>query len=203
MFYEPKNGHGLPHDPFRNIVAPRPIGWISTISEDGHVNLAPYSFFNAFCGAPPIVGFASEGMKDSQTNARATREFVVNLATRRMADAMNMTSSVVGHEIDEFELAGLEPAACRLVTPPRVKGAPAALECRVTAEFPLEDLDGRNTDRALVVGQVVGIHIEDAYITDGLFDIIKAGTISRLGYRDYAQVTEVFSILPPKSVLDH
>lgn len=203
MFYEPANGHGLPHDPFRNIVAPRPIGWISTVGADGHVNLAPYSFFNAFCGSPPIVGFASEGMKDSATNAQASGEFVVNLATRPMAEAMNVTSTRVEHDIDEFELAGLEREECRLVSPPRVKGAPAALECRVTGFFDLMDIERRSTDRGLVVGQVIGIHIEDKYLTNGLFDIVKAGTIARLGYRDYSQVTEVFTMQPPQAVLDH
>lgn len=203
MFYEPKNGHGLPHDPFRNIVAPRPIGWISTVGKEGHVNLAPYSFFNTFCGSPPIVGFASEGLKDSANNAAATGEFVVNLATRRHAEQMNVTSSRVEHHVDEFELAGLERAPCRLVKPPRVKGAPAVLECRVTSVSDLMDLDGAWTERRLVIGQVVGIHIEDEYLTDGLFDIVKAGTIARLGYRDYAQVTEVFSMMPPGAVMNH
>lgn len=203
MFYEPGQGHGLPHDPFRAIVAPRPIAWISSIGKDGHVNLAPYSFFNAFCGTPPIVGFASEGPKDSQSNALETGEFVVNLATRRMAEALNATSARVAREVDEFDLAGIARAPSRLVAPPRVAGAPAALECRVTQYLDLADLDGATTGRRLVIGQVVGIHIDEACLTEGLFDAVKAGTIARHGYRDYSQVTEVFAMLPPANVFAH
>jgi flavin reductase (DIM6/NTAB) family NADH-FMN oxidoreductase RutF len=203
MFYEPKNGHGLPHDPFRAIVAPRPIGWISTISADGHVNLAPYSFFNAFSGAPPLVGFASEGNKHSASNALETGEFVFNLATRAMAEAVNKTSTFVDREVDEFDYADVERAECRLVRPPRVRNAPASLECRTTGTMDLVDIDGAPTDRRLVVGQVIGVHIDENFLTDGLFDVVKAGTISRLGYRDYAQVTELFSMRPPPAVLDH
>src|SRR6478672_11479399 len=130
-FYEPKAGHRLPHDPFKAIVAPRPIGWLSTVDAEGRMNLAPYSFFNAFCDDPPIVGFSSTGRKDSQRNIEATGEFVANLATMRHAQAMNMTSAPVPHEVNEMELAGLTPAPSRLVKPPRVADAPAALECRL------------------------------------------------------------------------
>src|SRR6516162_7027878 len=144
-FYEPRNGHGLPHDPFKAIVAPRPIGWISSIDPDGRVNLAPYSFFNAFCEAPPIVGFSSGGRKDSQRNVEATGEFVVNLATRKHAEAMTLTSASVPHGIDEMALAGLAAAPCRLVRPPRVANAPAALQCRLLLLLPLKDLDGKPT----------------------------------------------------------
>jgi flavin reductase (DIM6/NTAB) family NADH-FMN oxidoreductase RutF len=203
MFYEPRHGHGLPHDPFRAIVAPRPIGWISTMSAAGLVNLAPYSFFNAFCGAPPIVGFASEGIKDSAANALETGEFVVNLATRRMAEALNITSTRAAPEVDEFELAGIDRAPCRLVRPPRVRDAPATLECRVTQSVDLADLDGGATERRLVIGQVIGIHIDEACLTGGLFDAVKAGTIARHGYRDYSQVLELFSMVPPANVLGH
>lgn len=203
MFYEPRNGHGLPHDPFRAIVAPRPIGWISTVSSDGHINLAPYSFFNALCGNPPMVGFASEGIKDSARNAVETGEFVVNLATHKMAKAMNITSTRVERGVNEFELAGIERAPCRLVAPPRVKNAPATLECKVTTSMDLVDLDGHATERRLVIGQVVGIHISEDYLTDGFFDAVKAGTIARLGYRDYSRVDNIFSMLPPHAVLDH
>jgi flavin reductase (DIM6/NTAB) family NADH-FMN oxidoreductase RutF len=203
MFYETRNGHGLPHDPFRNIVAPRPIGWISTLSAEGVPNLAPYSFFNAVCGTPPIVMFASEGMKDSAANALATGEFAVNVANRSMAEAMNATSARVARNVDEFELAGLEPEPCRLISPQRVGGAPATLECRVIGNYDLVGLDGSATDRGLVFGQVVAIHIDDRYISDGRFDIVRAGTIARLGYRDYTQVTEIFTMMPPQAVLDH
>ncbi len=200
MFYEPRNGHGLPHDPFRAIVAPRPIGWLSTLSAEGRPNLAPYSFFNAVCGRPPMVGFATEGMKDSATNATATREFVVNLATRAMAEKVNLSSSRVDSHVDEFELVGLEAAPSKMVKAPHVKGAPAALECKVTQILDLASLDGPMPGRAFIIGEVVGVHIDEACLTDGLFDVVKAGTISRLGYRDYAQVESVFSMLPPGDV---
>lgn len=204
MFYEPRNGHGLPHDPFRAIVAPRPIGWLSTLSVEGHNNLAPYSFFNAVCGKPPMVGFASEGMKDSATNAKATGEFVVNLATRAMAEQVNLSSTRVDPHISEFDIVGLEAAPSHLVKPPRVRNAPAALECKVTQIVTLHTLKGEITDRTFIIGEVVGVYIDEHYLTDGLFDIVKAGTISRLGYRDYAQVESVFSMLPPASVFaDH
>src|SRR5690606_15981720 len=156
-----------------------------------------------FCGTPPIVGFASEGPKHSASNARETGEFVVNLATRRMAEAVNLTSTRVEFDVNEFELACLEQEESRLVRPPRVKGAPAALECKVIQTLALATLDGSDTERMLVIGQVVGIHIDEEYLTGGLFDIVKAGTIARLGYRDYAQVTDVFSMVPPPAVFDH
>lgn len=203
MFYEPKNGHGLPHDPFRAIVSPRPIGWISTVSAAGHINLAPYSFFNALCGTPPIVGFASEGMKHSANNAIATGEFVVNLATRTMAEKINLTSTRVDEGVNEFAFAEIDSAPSVMVNAPRVKSTPAALECKVTGTLDLKDIDGKSTDRFLVVGQVIGIHIDENYLTDGLFDVVKAQTIARLGYRDYSQVTELFCIMPPPAVFDH
>jgi flavin reductase (DIM6/NTAB) family NADH-FMN oxidoreductase RutF len=197
-FYEPQNGHGLPHDPFKAIVAPRPIGWISTVDAGGRPNLAPYSFFNAFCEGPPIVGFSSGGRKDSQRNAEATGEFVVNLATRRQAEAMNLTSAAFPPGVSEFEVAGLAAASSRLVRPPRVAGAPAALECKLLLALPLNDLDGRPTSCTLVLGQVVGVHIEAAFLKGGLFDLVAAGTIARCGYRgDYAQVTSLFEMLRP------
>ncbi|MDB5294066.1 MAG: Asp/Glu/hydantoin racemase [Phycisphaerales bacterium] len=194
-FYEPRNGHGLPHDPFKAIVAPRPIGWISTVDASGRVNLAPYSFFNAFCDAPPIVGFSSAGRKDSQRNVEATGEFVANLATRRQAEAMNASSLPLPHGASEMAHAGLAAAPCRLVRPPRVADAPAALECRLLTTLPLTDLDGRPTGHTLVLGQVVGVHIDPAYLKDGLFDMAAAGTIARCAYRgDYAEVTELFEM---------
>jgi flavin reductase (DIM6/NTAB) family NADH-FMN oxidoreductase RutF len=197
-FYEPRLGHGLPHDPFKAIVAPRPIGWISTVDAQGRVNLAPYSFFNAFCERPPIVGFSSGGRKDSQRNAEATGEFVVNLATRRHAEAVNLTSVSVPPGVNEMELAGLAAAPCWLVKPPRVADAPAALECKLLLSLPLKDLDGRPTNNTLIMGQVVGVHLDRAFLKGGLFDIIAAGTIARCGYRgDYTQVTTLFEMLRP------
>jgi flavin reductase (DIM6/NTAB) family NADH-FMN oxidoreductase RutF len=197
-FYEPRSGHGLPHDPFKALVAPRPIGWVSTVDPGGRVNLAPYSFYNAFCEAPPIVGFASGGRKDSQRNIEATGEFVANLVTRRHAEAMNLTSAPFPHGVDEMRRAGLAPAPCRLVRPPRVADAPAALECKLLLVLPLKDLAGEPTGSTLLLGQVVGVHIGRAFLRDGLFDIAAARTIARCGYRgDYAEVTSVFEMLRP------
>jgi flavin reductase (DIM6/NTAB) family NADH-FMN oxidoreductase RutF len=198
-FYEPKDGHQLPHDPFKAIVAPRPIGWISTVDAQGRPNLAPYSFFNAFCENPPVVGFSSSGRKDSQSNAEETGEFV-NLATRRQAKAMNRTSAALPHGVNEFEVADLRAAPSRLVRPPRVADAPAALECRLLLLLPITDLDGKPTPNTLILGQVVGVHIDPAFLKNGLFDIVAAGTIARCGYRgDYAEVTRVFEMLRPFS----
>ncbi|GAB4181144.1 MAG: flavin reductase family protein [Thalassobaculales bacterium] len=197
MFYETGAGHGLPFDPIKAIVAPRPIGWISTIDAEGRHNLAPYSFFNALGSRPPIVCFSSEGMKDSAANAKATGEFVANLATMALAEAMNATSKTVPHGVDEFALAGLAVAPCRLVRPGRVAASPAALECKVLQVIEIADLSGQPIDRHLVIGQVVGVHIDDAYIRDGRFDTAAAQPLARCGYRDYAVVREVFEIVRP------
>jgi flavin reductase (DIM6/NTAB) family NADH-FMN oxidoreductase RutF len=197
-FYEPRLGHGLPHDPFKAIVAPRPIGWISSVNPEGGVNLAPYSFFNAFCDTPPVVGFSSSGRKDSQRNVEATGEFVANLATRRQAEAVNRTSAPVPPHVNEMELAGLRAAPSRIVRPPRVADAPAALECKVLQILPLKDLQGRPTPNTLILGQVVGVHIDKGFLTDGLFDMTLARTIARCGYRgDYAEVSSLFELLRP------
>ena len=198
-FYEPRLGHGLPHDPFKAIVAPRPIGWISTVDNEGRVNLAPYSFFNAFCDTPPIVGFSSSGRKDSQRNAEATGEFVANLATMRQAEAMNLTSAPLPNGVDEMAFAGLAAAPSRVVRPPRVADAPAALECRLLMTVPLKDLEGRATPNTLILGQVVGVHIDPAYLKDGLFATAGARPIARCGYRgDYAEVERLFEMLRPQ-----
>ncbi|MDB5323488.1 MAG: flavin reductase-like, FMN-binding protein [Phycisphaerales bacterium] len=197
-FYEPRLGHGLPHDPFKAIVAPRPIGWISSVDVEGRVNLAPYSFFNAFCESPPIVGFSSGGRKDSQRNVEATGEFVANLATMRQAAAMNQSSAPYPHGVDEMAMAGLTAAPSRLVRPPRVADAPAALECKLLMVVPLKDLEGRATPNTLILGQVVGVHIDRAFLTDGFFDMVAAGTIARCGYAgDYAEVVGLFEMRRP------
>lgn len=197
-FYEPALGHRLPHDPLKAIVAPRPIGWISSVDREGRVNLAPYSFFNAVCETPPIVAFSSSGRKDTQSNVEATGEFVVNLATRSLAEAMNVSSASVPHDVDEFQLAGLTPAPCRLVKPPRVAASPAALECKLLMTLPLKDLAGNPTPNTLIIGQVVGVHIATDCLTNGLFDMVRAGTIARCGYQgDYAHVTELFPMFRP------
>lgn len=197
MFYEPKTGHGLPHDPFKAIVAPRPIGWISTVDKQGRNNLAPYSYFNAISTRPPMVVFSSESLKDSCRNAMATGEFVCNLATAALAKGMNMSSATVPAEVDEFELAKLATAPCRLVRPLRVAASPAALECKVLDVLHLRDLDGRELNHYLTMGQVVGVHIDERYLTNGLFDTARAVPLARCGYHDYAAVKEVFAMLRP------
>lgn len=198
-FYEPRLGHGLPHDPFKAIVAPRPIGWISTLDAEGRVNLAPYSFFNGVCDAPPMVMFSSSGRKDSQRNVEATGEFVASLATRALAEAMNRTSAPLPRGVNEFEHAGLAAAPSRVVKPPRVAAAPAAMECKLVHVVPLSDVDGRPTPNTLLVGQVVGVHIDRAYLKDGLFDMAAARTIARCGYlADYAEVASLFQMGRPK-----
>jgi flavin reductase (DIM6/NTAB) family NADH-FMN oxidoreductase RutF len=197
MFYEPRLGHGLPHDPFKAIVAPRPIGWISTLDAQGRANLAPYSFFNAVHSRPPMVAFTSEGMKHSAANAVATGEFVFNLCTGPLFDAMNASSDALAEGASEFEAAGLATAPCRAVRAPRVAVSPAALECRVVHSMRFHDLEGGPLDGWMVVGQVVGVHVDDAYIRDGRFDTASARPLARCGYRDYATVTEVFEALRP------
>jgi flavin reductase (DIM6/NTAB) family NADH-FMN oxidoreductase RutF len=197
-FYEVARGHRLAHDPLKAIVAPRPVGWITTLDAAGRVNLAPYSFFNAVHTNPPIVMFSSEGWKDSVANCQATGEFVANLATRPLAEAMNTTSAGVPHGMNEMELAGLAAAPCRLVRPPRVAAAPAALECKVLDIQQLKDLDERTLQGWLVLGQVVAVHIDTEYIRDGRFDTAGARPIARCGYRgDYAEVTELFEMIRP------
>ncbi|MCX8503403.1 MAG: flavin reductase family protein [Beijerinckiaceae bacterium] len=199
MFYDTQtNGHGLPHDPFKAIVAPRPIGWISSLGADGSVNLAPYSFFNAFSSRPPIVGFASEGPKDSVSFIAETREFVCNLVTFDLRNEMNATSAPLPRGTSEFIHAGLETAPSTLVKPPRVKASPVALECKLVEIKELTDSDGNSVNSFLVLGHVVGIYINEAYIKEGRFDIVAAGTIARCGYTDYAVVDDLFSITRPK-----
>jgi flavin reductase (DIM6/NTAB) family NADH-FMN oxidoreductase RutF len=189
-FYEPAAGHGLPHDPFKAIVAPRPIGWVSTLSAAGVPNLAPYSFFNAIGEQPPMIAFSSSGPKDSLVNVEATGEFVWNMATRALAEQMNATSASAAPDVDEFALAGLEAAPSRIVAPPRVAASPAALECRLLQVVPLRDLDGNPAPYRLVIGQVVGVHIDRAFLRDGLFDTGAAHPIMRAGYRDaYVEAT--------------
>jgi flavin reductase (DIM6/NTAB) family NADH-FMN oxidoreductase RutF len=197
-FYEPANGHNLPHDPFKAIVAPRPIGWISSIDPEGRVNLAPYSYFNAICDKPPMVMFSSSGWKDSVTNIQATGEFVCNLVTRELAQKMNQTSASLPRGVNEFEVAGLEAAPSRVVKPPRVAAAPAALECRLVEIVQLHDLEGVKVPQFVTIGQVVGVHLDRAYVKDGLFDLLAAHPIQRAGYAaDYTEATTGFKMPRP------
>lgn len=179
--YEPRLGHGLPHDPFNAIVGPRPIGWISTRSGQGINNLAPYSFFNAFNYIPPIIGFASIGYKDTLRNIEETGEFVWNLTTRALADAMNQSCIAADPGVSEFDLAGLTPMASTLVVPPRVAESPVTFECRKTQIVQLQGVDGVQVPTWLVLGEVVAVHIDKVLLRDGVYDTAAAGHVLRGG----------------------
>ena len=196
-FYEPAAGHGLSHDPFKAIVAPRPIGWISTRSRDGRVNLAPYSFFNAFSSSPPIVGFSSEGAKDSAAFARDSGEFVVNLATLDLLHPMSQTSAPLPRGQSEFAHSGFTMAPCRLVGAPRVAESHAAMECKVSEIVTLRDRQGEPLDNYLVLGEVVAFHIDERFIRDGVFDTAAAQSLARCGYQDYAVVDKLITLARP------
>jgi flavin reductase (DIM6/NTAB) family NADH-FMN oxidoreductase RutF len=198
--YEPKNGHGLKHDPFNAIIAPRPIGWVSSRDADGHVNLAPYSFFNAFNYTPPLIGFSSIGVKDSTRNMMATKEFVWNLATVDLAKQMNATAAHVGPEVDEFEVAGLTPVPSTHVNVPRVGEARVAFECKVTQVIELKRADGGSANAFLTMGEVVAVHIDKSLIVDGVYMTALASPIVRAGRRgDYFTVKQedMFEMLRP------
>ena len=204
MFYRPAEGHGLPHNPFNALVAPRPIGLISTRGADGTENLAPYSFFNAVAYVPPQVMFATTSAKpdrprgkDSLGNIEETGVFCVNVVGFAQREAMNATSAAVGREVDEFTLAGIARAPCREIACSRVAGAPAALECRLTQ---VVTLAGRNN--FAVFGEVVGVHIDDDAIRDGRFDVTRVQLVARLGYRDFTAVREVFEMIRPGEARD-
>jgi len=198
MFYRPRDGHGLPHDPFKAIVAPRPIGWISTRSRAGAVNLAPYSFFNAIATDPWLVLFAADGDKDSAAFARDSGEFAVNLVGRPQFAAMNASSIAAPRGVSEFALAGVDALPCQVIAAPRVAGAPAVLECRVTEIAEPRDLSGRKAGIQMVIGEVVGVHIDENCLVDGRFDVRRARTVARLGYNDYAEMTELFAAERPR-----
>ena len=201
LFYEPhrRDRTLLPHDPFKALVAPRPVGWISTADPDGAANLAPYSFFNAVCEAPIMLAFSSQGPKDSATFAGTAREFVWNLATYGLREHMNDSSAPLPRGHSEFEHAGLEMAPSRIVRAPRVAASPCSMECKVVGSLELHDLDGRYVDQYLVIGQVVGIHLDEAYIVDGQVDTAALRPIARCGYLgDYAVVDELFRMERPR-----
>ncbi|WP_022688027.1 flavin reductase family protein [Sphingomonas phyllosphaerae] len=195
-FYEPAQGHGLAHDPLNAIVAPRPIGWIATLSAAGRRNLAPYSFFNLFSYRPPIIGFCSSGAKDSLANARATGEFVWNLATRDLAVAMNASSAMT--DADEFTLAGLETLPSARVAAPRVARSPVQFECKVTQIVQLRDHGGADLPGWLVLGEAVAIHIDTALLEGGVYQTARAHPIMRGGGpADYFEVGERFAMRRP------
>jgi flavin reductase (DIM6/NTAB) family NADH-FMN oxidoreductase RutF len=188
-FYEPARGHGLNHDPLNAIVAPRPIGWIGSVSAAGVRNLAPYSFFNLFNYRPPLIGFSSMGWKDSVANIAATGEFTWSLVTRDLAEAMNATSAST--DADEFALAGVAAAASRLVAPPFVAASPAAFECKLSQLIRLTTKEGRELDQWLVIGEAVGIHIDRAMLDDGVYQTARARPVSRGGGpADYFEATQ-------------
>lgn len=201
LFYEPaaRDRTILPHDPFKALVAPRPIGWISTRDPDGSVNLAPYSFFNAVADRPPMLAFSSIGRKHSASFAAAAGEFVWNLPTYALRDAMNASSATLDRGHSEFEHAGLEMAPSRIVDVPRVAASPCSLECRVVEDIQLRTVDGEPIDNHLIIGQVVGVHLDEAYVLpDGRVDTAAMRPIMRCGYLDeYAVVDELFHMTRP------
>ena len=198
MFYTEERGYApLRFDPFKAIVAPRPIGWISTLDANGQPNLAPYSFFNAISSRPNMIGFSSGGLMHSPGNARETVEFVFNLSKLEHMKEMNRTAEDVDDGVNEFDLAGLQMAPCKLVRPPRVAAAAAALECKLISCTELIDLNGSPTNRWWVVGQVVATHINDRFIKHGRFDTAGARPLGRCGYHDYAVVDGTIELLRP------
>ena len=188
-FYEPANGHGLKHDPFNAIIAPRPIGWISSRNAKGHVNLAPYSFFNGFNYIPPIIGFSSTSRKDSIANIEQTGEFVWNLATMDLAKQMNATAAHVAPDVSEFTLAGLTEAPSKLVGVPRVAESPVSFECKLTQIIQLQNAGGEKVNGWLTLGEVVAVHIDKSLIHDGVYQTALARPIVRAGRRgDYFEI---------------
>ena len=203
MFYDPKlKNHGLPFNPFKAIVVPRPIGWVSTLDAEGKVNLAPYSYFNAFSDEPPIVGFSSTGYKDSVSNVAETGEFVCNMASFDLFEQMSKTSAPLPHGESEFVHAGLEQTPSLVVKPPRIAGIATAMECKLLSITELQDLNGKKAGSFLVLGQVVSVYIDDRFIKDGRLDTLAIRPLARLGYQDYAAVERIFSLARPAGAGD-
>jgi flavin reductase (DIM6/NTAB) family NADH-FMN oxidoreductase RutF len=199
-YYEPRNGHGLRHDPFNAIIAPRPIGWISSRDASGNVNLAPYSFFNGFCYHPPIIGFSSTSPKDTLKNVQETGEFVWNLATKDLAKQMNATAAHVAHDVSEFAIAGLTAVPGKLVNVPRVAESPVSFECRLTQIIRLRGADGKDAQAWLTLGEVVAVHIDKAMIKDGVYRTGLARPIVRAGRKgDYFEIKDedMFEMVRP------
>jgi flavin reductase (DIM6/NTAB) family NADH-FMN oxidoreductase RutF len=200
MYYEPdRNDHGLRYNPLKACVAPRPIGWITTLSAGGVVNLAPFSFFNLLSYDPPFVMFSAGGheedggKKDTVVNVEATGEFVYNMATYAQRDEMNATARIVARGVDELAAAGLQPLPSRMVRPPRVAGSPVHFECRLHQVVTLPG-NRPSSEHHVVIGRVVAVHIDDAVLTDGRLDLVKVKPIARLGYQDYAAVEAIFQM---------
>jgi flavin reductase (DIM6/NTAB) family NADH-FMN oxidoreductase RutF len=202
IFYEPhlRDRAVLPHDPFKALVAPRPIGWVSTMGTDGSVNLAPYSFFNAVSDTPPMIAFSSAGRKDSMTFAGELDEFVWNLPTWELREAMNESSAPLPRGENEFERAGLTMAPSRLVRPPRVAESPCAFECKVVHQLELRATDGSSSEHFLTVGQIVGVHLAESAVTDGRVDTALLRPVARCGYQgEYTVVESLFDMRRPTS----
>jgi flavin reductase (DIM6/NTAB) family NADH-FMN oxidoreductase RutF len=200
-FYQPEQGHGLAHDPFNAMVAPRPIGWISSQDSDGKLNLAPYSFFNAFNYHPPIIGFASVGSKDTLKNIQATGEFCWSLVTRPLADAMNQTSAAVEQDVDEFKLAGLSARSSKVISVPHVDESPVSFECKLSQLMQLSGADGKRVDSWMIFGEVVGVHINKNMLVDGVYQTAAAEPVLRGGGPgDYFVIDEAskFQLFRPK-----
>jgi flavin reductase (DIM6/NTAB) family NADH-FMN oxidoreductase RutF len=204
MFYRTDEPHGLPHNPFTACITPRPIGWISTVDAERRVNLAPFSFFNGALSNPPMVMFVNASgpdrdgriTKDTLANVRATGEFVVNVATYDLREAMNLTAAHVPPEVDELAMAGLTAVPSRLVDPPRVAESPINMECRVFQIVDLPNPQG-SEQNAVVIGHVLAMHIDESVLCDGLVDVARLKPLARMGYRDYTTVTEVFAMARP------
>jgi len=202
VFYKTSEPHGLPHNPFKSCVAPRPIAWVSSLHPDGTINLAPYSFFNALTSDPPMVMISFNGYhehggeKDTLYNIKACGEFVVNMVPLALKDAMNVTTANVAHEVDELALAGLTTEDSELVKPPRVKESPIHLECEFFQEIQLPCTlpDSINT---MIIGSVLGVHISDEVLIDGLIDLSRIKPLARLGYMQYTAVDELFALQRP------
>lgn len=201
MYYENELPSELKHDPFKAIIAPRPIGWIGTLNADGIPNLAPYSFFNAISSRPNLIAFSSEQWKHSCANARATGEFTFSLATHALRHQMNASSAELEDGENEFVKAGLEMGASRVVKPPFVKASPASLECKVVDSIELKGIDGESAGSFLTIGQVVAVHIDDAFVRDGRFDAQRAQIIGRCGYRDYTTAETLWELDRPSGRL--
>jgi len=199
MFYpfDQRDRAALPHDPFKAIIAPRPVGWISSVSHHGALNLAPYSFFNALSNTPPILAFASDSKKDSVAFIEETREFTWSMASYDLRFEMNATGASLPRGMSEFDHAGLETAPSKLVGAPRVAKSPAALECKLIDIIQLNDMHGTQTQVFLVLGQVVGVYINDAFIQNGMFNTAQAAPIARCGYSDYAVADQMFAVKRP------
>lgn len=201
IFFEPeaRDKNVFPWDPFKGVVAPRPIGWISSMDKAGRVNLAPYSFFNGVLSRPRIVMFSSESEKDAAAFAIESGEFAWSMATWALRDQMNLSSEALPRGQSEFAYAKLETAPCRLVKAPRVAASPAALECKVTQVLRVQDIDGKDTGGVVVYGQVVGMHVDERFMKKGRFDLAAAKPIARCGYDEYTVIESVFPMTRPKS----